>query len=164
MASGRNQPTPEATTDLRATANETTRTKPGPTMIEVSPMNHLDPGHPIVRLLASRMVRRDPDSSMRPVTSVSRPTASTAAALVAFAVIVAVAPAAGPSDDPSFRAGYAAVSNPTNVRSALSDPAMSASSFCDQLLKHELAHSKSVVPHNGEFLRGCGIAVGDAME
>jgi hypothetical protein len=101
---------------------------------------------------------------MRPVASASALTVRTSTALVAFAVIVAVAPAAGHSDDPSFRAGYAAVSNPTSVRSALSVPGMSSSSYCDQLLNYELAQSKSVVLDYGEYLRGCGIAVGDAME
>jgi hypothetical protein len=101
---------------------------------------------------------------MRPVASASPHTIRASAALVAFAVIVALAPATGPSDDPSFRAGYAAVSNPTNVRSALSDAGMSSSSFCAQLLKSELAHGKSIGLHDSEFLRGCRIAVGDAME
>jgi hypothetical protein len=41
---------------------------------------------------------------------------------------------------------------------------MSSSSFCAQLLKSELAHGKSIGLHDSEFLRGCRIAVGDAME
>lgn len=101
---------------------------------------------------------------MRPVACASAPTVRTSTALVAFAVIVAVAPAAGHSDDPSFRAGYAAALNPTHVRSALSDAGMSSSSFCGQLLKYELARGKSIGLHDSEFLRGCRIAVGDAME
>jgi hypothetical protein len=41
---------------------------------------------------------------------------------------------------------------------------MSSSSYCEQLLKHELAHGKSIDLNYSEFLRGCRIAVGVAME
>jgi hypothetical protein len=101
---------------------------------------------------------------MRPAVFACPPTVRASAALVAFAVIVAVAPAAGRGDDPSFRAGYAAVSSATDVRSALSELGMSYWSYCDLLFKDELGQSKSIIQHHAEFLRGCGIAVGDAME
>ena len=158
MAAMGNRAVPTMTGNGGVTAGETVATSKrvatrlASTVIEENPSKRLAQGRPWVRLRAVRMVRRDPDRHMR------------TAALMALAVLVVTAPAAGQPYDPSYEVGYAAVSNPATVRSAMAGGGGSSASFCDDLLKRELVHGKSMVLHYVEFLRGCNHAVGDAME
>ena len=67
------------------------------------------------------------------------------------------------NEGPSYRAGYAAVSNPRVVRVAFSgttDPG----AFCDKLYKRKLDDAQHQVIHRDDFQRGCVRAVHDVME
>ena len=84
--------------------------------------------------------------------------------MVALAVIVAVAPLAGSRDDRSFDAGYAAVSDPSYIRSVLSEGRMTSAALCDDALNRAITSGQSIGLRRSAFLRGCKHAVGDAME
>jgi hypothetical protein len=92
------------------------------------------------------------------------------AAVRAFVVLTALAAIGiavtdtSQNDEPSYRAGYVAASNPRFVRSALSDRGLSSTSFCAELLTREITGSQQTGIRGSEFRRGCEHAVHDAME
>ncbi|CDO10437.1 hypothetical protein BN977_05270 [Mycolicibacterium cosmeticum] len=82
------------------------------------------------------------------------------AALVAVLALAEIASGPHQRDDASFRAGYAAASNGTMVRAAMTEPGVTPTVFCDALAE------KNSVPGivARDFLAGCRRAVADAME
>ena len=86
------------------------------------------------------------------------------AAVVVLAAIGALVLGPSAGDQGSFEAGYRAVSNPTEVRAALSDGRISSTAFCDAVLDRAIAGGSLNGLRHKDFLRGCRHAVGDAME
>jgi hypothetical protein len=90
--------------------------------------------------------------------------ARASAMLLAFAVIGVFAPSTSRDEGPSYRAGYAAASNPSFVRAAMSNRGMSSTSFCEEILKRQVRNPHQTELHNSDFNRGCEHAVHDVME
>lgn len=87
-----------------------------------------------------------------------------AAVTLALAAIGVALTSAGHDEGASYDFGYAAASNPTFVRSALSDEGRRSTSFCDALLKRAMAGAQLTGIRHSDFLRGCDHAVHDVME
>lgn len=86
------------------------------------------------------------------------------AALVVVLVLFEIASGPHPRDDTSFRAGYAAVTDGSAARAAMSTPGMTPSAFCDSLAEITPSQSDSLTIVRVDFLAGCRRAVTDAME
>lgn len=85
-------------------------------------------------------------------------------ALLSLLVLIEVAGGRDVPDGVSYRAGYAAVSDPHSARALMARQGVTVSGFCSTLLERtvESNGSDSIVSH--DFLTGCERAVGDAME
>jgi hypothetical protein len=90
--------------------------------------------------------------------------ARVSAAVVVLVAIGAFAPGRPIGDPASFEAGYRAVSNPTEVRAALSGSGMSSATFCEDVLRRVIDTRVPNVLRHRDFLHGCRLAVADAME
>jgi len=85
------------------------------------------------------------------------------AVLLALAAVVDVAMGNHRPDEVSYRAGYAAVSNPVQARTLMAVPGVSSRSACDALLDRRSATGSSRLIQ-ADFVSGCTHAIADAME
>jgi hypothetical protein len=92
------------------------------------------------------------------------PATCASAVVLALAVIVVFASSPSRDEGVSYHAGYAAAANPRFVRSAMSGRGMNSMSFCDELLKRQIANAQQTGLRRGDFHRGCQHAVHDVME
>ena len=83
---------------------------------------------------------------------------------IALAAVGLVAPGGAHNGGASYQAGYAAASNPTYVRSALSAAGINSTSFCEELFRRSTIDAQQRNISNGDFHRGCERAVHEVME
>ena len=114
----------------------------------------------------NRTVRRGRDHGMTDLPNEHAMAIAARASVAVTAVTAVVAFGLRPavSDIRSFEAGYQAASNPTDVRSALSDGRMNSASFCEDVLYRVIDDGRPSGLRHSDFLRGCRHAVADAME
>lgn len=86
------------------------------------------------------------------------------AALIVLLAVAEIACGSHGRDDTSYRAGYAAASNGTVVREAMTGPGMTPSVFCDALVETMLSKGGSTNIVTIDFVTGCTRAVAEAME
>ncbi|RDH78370.1 hypothetical protein DVS77_10780 [Mycolicibacterium moriokaense] len=107
-------------------------------------------------VVASRRI--EPGARVGPMTT------RVAAVVVAVAAIGLAAPTASDNEGPSYRAGYAAASDATLVRSALHDGGLSSAAFCEELIRRRITAAPRTDIRRSDFRRGCLRAVHDVME